>query len=105
MTTSLVQSFNATAGVVVKAQVQEQCTLMDTHSHPGYVMLKLPGPGLGTGFGVAGGSQLDLKPYPPPWEIEVSLIAPDDTIPWNFFMNFIVIDDQGKQRGGWTPAV
>ena len=101
---SLSDDFNI-VGYLGKWQVQEQCTLMDTHSHPGYLMLKLPGPGLGTGFGVAGGSQLDLKHYPPPWEIEVSFIAPDETIPWNFFMNFIVIDDQGKQRGGWTPGV
>ncbi|MCH2125338.1 MAG: hypothetical protein MK165_11120 [Pirellulaceae bacterium] len=92
-------------GYLAKWQVQEQCTLMDTHSHPGHLMLKLLGPGLGTGFGVAGGSQLDLKNYPPPWEIEVCFEAPDDDIPWNFFMNFIVVDDQGKQRGLWLPGV
>lgn len=32
-------------GYLGKRQVQEQCTLMDTHSHPGYLMLKLLGPG------------------------------------------------------------
>ncbi len=101
---SLSDDFNI-VGYLGKWQVQEQCTLMDTHSHPGYLMLKLLGPGLGTGFGAASGSQLDLKNYPPPWEIEVCFIAPDDTIPWNFFMNFIVVDDMGKQRGGWTPGV
>ncbi len=92
-------------GYLGKWQVQEQCTLMDTHSHPGHLMLKLLGPGLGTGFGVAGGSYLDLNDYPPPWEIETRFVAPDDSIPWNFFMNFIVIDDAGRQRGGWTPGV
>jgi hypothetical protein len=86
-------------------QVQEQCTLVDTHSHPGHLMLKLLGPGLGTGFGPAGGSSLSLKDYKPPWEIEISFIAPDDTIPWNFWMNFIVVDEQGKNRGMWTPGV
>jgi len=101
---SLSDDFNI-VGYLGKWQVQEQCTLMDTHSHPGYLMLKLFGPGLGTGFGVAGGSQLDLKNYPPPWEIEVCFIAPDDSIPWNFFMNFILIDKEGRQRGGWTPGV
>ena len=58
---------------------------MDTHSHPGHLMLKLLGPGLGTGFGPAGGSSLKLSDYPPPWEIETSFIAPDDSIPWNYW--------------------
>ncbi len=78
---------------------------MDTHSYPGYLMLKLLGPGLGTGFGPAGGSSLKLSDYPPPWEIETRLIAPDDSIPWNYWMNFIVIDKQGRQRGMWTPGI
>jgi hypothetical protein len=78
---------------------------MDTHSHPGYLMLKLLGPGLGTGFGAAGGSSLKLSDYPPPWEIETSVIAPDDSIPWNYWMNFIVQDNRGKSLGMWTPGV
>ena len=83
-------------GYLGQWQVQEQCTLMDTHSHPGYLMLKLLGPGLGTGFAAAGGSSLKLSDYPPPWEIETSLIAPDDSVPWNYWMNFIVFDKQGQ---------
>ena len=51
-------------GYLAKWQVQEQCTLTDTHSHPGYLMLKLIGPGWGPEFGPAGGSQLNLKHYP-----------------------------------------
>lgn len=92
-------------GYLGQWQVQEQCTLMDTHSHPGYLMLKMIGPGLGTGFGPAGGSSLKLSDYPPPWEIETSFIAPDDSAPWNYWMNFIVLDKQGRQRGMWTPGV
>jgi hypothetical protein len=92
-------------GYLGRWQVQEQCTLMDTHSHPGYLMLKLLGPGLGTGFGSAGGSSLKLSDYPPPWEIETSLIAPDDSVPWNYWMNFITVDEQGKDFGMWTPGV
>jgi hypothetical protein len=92
-------------GYLGRWQVQEQCTLMDTHSHPGYLMLKLLGPGLGTGFGSAGGSSLTLSDYPPPWEIETSLIAPDDSVPWNYWMNFIAVDQQGKNFGMWTPGV
>ena len=72
---------------------------------PGQLMLKLLGPGLGTGFGPAGGSSLDFAHYPPPWEIEICFTAPDDSIPWNLFMNFIVVDKDGKNRGGWTPGV
>ncbi len=92
-------------GYLGRWQVQEQCTQMDTHSHPGYLMLKLLGPGLGTGFGPAGGSSLTLAHYPPPWEIETSFIAPDDTIPWNYWMNFVVLDKNGKNLGMWTPGV
>jgi hypothetical protein len=92
-------------GYLGKWQVQEQCTIMDTHSYPGYLMLKLLGPDIGTGFAVAGGSSLNLSVYPPPWEIETSFIPPDDSGPWNYWMNFIVIDKQGKSRGMWTPGV
>jgi hypothetical protein len=92
-------------GYLGQWQVQEQCTLLDTHSHPGYLMLKLLGPGLGTGFGAAGGSTLSLNDYPPPWEIETSFIAPDDSIPWNYWMNFIVLDPKGHNLGMWTPGV
>jgi hypothetical protein len=92
-------------GYLGQWQIQEQCTLVDTHSHPGNLMLKLLGPGLGTGFGAVGGSALSLKDYKPPWEIEIAFTAPDDTIPWNLWMNFIVLDQQGKDRGMWTPGV
>src|SRR5262245_55474277 len=94
-----------TLGYLGRWQVQEQCTLMDTHSHPGYLMLKLLGPGLGTGFGAAGGSSLRLADYPPPWEIETSFIAPDDSIPWNYWMNFVLLDKKGRNLGMWTPGI
>ena len=92
-------------GYLGRWQVQEQCTLMDTHSYPGHLMLKLIGPGLGTGFGAAGGSSLKLSDYPPPWEIETRFIPPDDSAPWNYWMNFILLDQQGKNLGMWTPGV
>ena len=44
------------------------------------------------------GRALKLSDYPPPWEIETSFIAPDDTIPWNYWMNFIVLDKHGQER-------
>jgi hypothetical protein len=92
-------------GYLGRWQVQEQCTLMDTHSHPGHLMLKLLGPGLGTGFGAAGGSSLKLSDYPPPWEIETSFTPPADSAPWNYWMNFILVDKRGKNLGMWTPGV
>lgn len=49
---------------------------MDTHSHPGYLMLKLLGPGLGTGFGPAGGSALKLSDYPPRGRSRQALLLP-----------------------------
>src|SRR5262249_45456790 len=70
-----------------------------------HLTLTLLGPGLGTGFGPAGGSSLSLAEYQPPWEIEIRFSAPDDTIPWNFWMNFAVVDRDGKNRGVWAPGV
>lgn len=92
-------------GYLGQWQTQEQSTLVDTHSHPGHLMMKLLGPGLGTGFGPSGGSALSLARYEPPWEIEIAFIAPDDTIPWNFWMNFILLDEAGVNKGMWTPGV
>jgi hypothetical protein len=92
-------------GFMGQWQIQEQSTLAETYSHPGYLTLTLLGPGLGTGFGPAGGSSLSLAHYKPPWEIEICFIAPDDTVPWNFWMNFAVVDADGKARGVWAPGL
>jgi hypothetical protein len=92
-------------GYLGQWQIQEQCTLAETYSHPGYLTLTLLGPGLGTGFGPAGGSSLSLSDYKPPWEIEICFLAPDDSVPWNFWMNFVVVDRDGKPRGVWAPGV
>lgn len=92
-------------GYLGQWQIQEQCTLAETHSHPGHLTLTLLGPGLGTGFGPAGGSSLSLAKYQPPWEIEICFSAPDDSVPWNFWMNFAVVDRDGKNRGVWAPGV
>ena len=72
-----------------------------------------PGPpdaeaaGAGPGHGLRRRRRLvaKLADYQPPWEIETSFIAPDDTVPWNYWMNFIVVDKQGKNLGMWTPGV
>ena len=69
-------------------------------------MLKLLGPGLGTGFGA--GRRLVAQACRTTrrrGRSRSSFIAPDDSIPWNYWMNFIVLDKQGKNRGMWTPGV
>ena len=48
-------------GYLGQWQVQEQCTLMDTHSHPGYLMLKLLGPG--PGDRIRGGGRLVAEAF------------------------------------------
>lgn len=86
-------------------QIQPQGTIAETYSHPGNLLLTLLGPSLGTGFGPVGVAELDLTTYPPPWEIEICFTEPDDSVPWNLFMNFSVYDGQGVNRGVWQPGV
>jgi len=92
-------------GYMGQWQIQPQGTIADTWTNPGHLALTLIGTGSGTGFGPVGGSSLNLNHYPPPWEIEICFTAPDDTIPWNFWMNFVLMDDEGMNRGMWTPGV
>ena len=92
-------------GYMAKWQAQPQSTLIDTHTNPGYLTMTLIGSSCATGFGPLGGSELELSRYPPPWEIEIAFIAPDDTIPWNFWMNWQVADQHGNWKTTWQPGV
>src|SRR5947207_13974621 len=47
---------------------------------------------------------MNLSVYPPPWEIEICFICPDDKIPWNFYMNFQPVTKSGR-RLQWHPGV
>ena len=49
-------------GYMGQWQLQEQCTLAETHSNPGYLTLTLLGAGLGTCFSPVGGADFDLEP-------------------------------------------
>jgi len=83
---------------------QEQSTLIETYSHPGYMTWTLLGPSLATGIAPVGGDLLNLDIYEPPWEMEVCFSSPDDTIPWNFFMNFQMKTNKGR-KFAWHPGV
>lgn len=84
---------------------QPQSTVMDTYTHPGYMTWTLMGPALGTGIAPVGGDGLfSLDLYPPPWEMEICFLVPDDTVPWNLFMNFQPVTSGGR-RVAWHPGV
>src|SRR5262249_11396976 len=84
--------------------IQDQDTLIETWSHPGWMTWTLFGPTIGTGIAPVGADYINLEVYKPPWEMEICFDAPDDSIPWNFYMNF-----QAKTAGGkavaWFPGV
>jgi len=110
-------------GYLGQWQIQEQGTIVESYSHPGYLAVHLLGPSMGTGIGNAGVSNLNLQRYRPPWEIEISLIPPDEKYPWNFFLNFGIYDGpfqdphwvalqggqisapQGELIGYWHPGI
>ena len=83
---------------------QPQSTVMDTYTHPGYLTWTLMGPAQGTGIAPVGGDLFNLDLYPPPWEMEICFEAPDDSVPWNFWMNFQPVTSGGR-RLAWHPGV
>jgi hypothetical protein len=74
-------------------------------SNPGHLTFTLRGGANATGGNAVEGYRLRFRDHPPPWEIEVCFIAPDDTIPWDFLMNWTIFDPDGKRIGAWTPGV
>lgn len=95
-----------TLGYLGDVQAQPQGTLIETYSKPGHLTMTLTGTGSGTGFSPVGGALADLSVYRPPWEMETAFIAPDDSIPWNWFMNLGVWEQSKQERKGmWQPGV
>jgi len=92
-------------GYMARWQAQPQSTLIETYSNPGNLTLTLIGSPCATGVAPVGGSELDLSMYKPPWEIEIAFTAPDDTIPWNWWMNWQILDSEGKPSSSWHPGV
>jgi hypothetical protein len=83
---------------------QDQSTLYETYSNPGYMTWTLWGPSVGVGIAPVGGDYMNLSVYKPPWEMEICFICPDDKIPWNFYMNFQPAT-KGGRRFIWHPGV
>jgi hypothetical protein len=92
-------------GYMAKWQAQPQSTLIETYSNPGNLTLTMIGSPCAKGVAPVGGSELDLSMYKPPWEIEIAFSAPDDTIPWNWWMNWQIFDRDGKPSSFWHPGV
>jgi hypothetical protein len=91
-------------GYMGQWETQDQSTLYETYSNPGYMTWTLWGPSQGAGIAPVGGDYMNLSAYKPPWEIEISFICPDDKIPWNLFMNFQPVTKSGR-RFVWHPGV
>jgi hypothetical protein len=97
--------------------------LTETWSHPGYLTWTLRGGYNATGVEtvVDYGSQVialsdkarkrDREDshyriyFKQPWEVELCFIAPDDSIPWNLFMDWYVFDSNDKQVVSWLPGI
>jgi len=85
--------------------------MKETWSNPGYLTITFLGkrgswamcpaidgehsPGLG---------YIHLSKFKPPIEMEIAFIAPDDTIPWNFWHSFTLTDQDGKGHT-WSPGI
>ena len=78
----------------------------ETWSHPGY--LTLTSRGINNYWGGTIGS-FDLAPsqYPPPWEFEICVLSPDDTVPWNIHLGWGLTDNDvgGPGTRSWTPGI
>jgi len=87
---------------------------LETWSNPGYLTATFAGR-FGWPFGLTPMTEalidgnpvqhmIDLSRFKPPMEFEVAFIAPDDTIPWNFWYSIPLIDDKGAGHT-WSPGI
>ncbi len=79
--------------------------IAETWSHPGYLTVTLGGGNNLAGGAFGPGDPWDLAHYAPPWELEYSFIAPDDTIPWNIVTGFGVRNASKSNANSWHPGV
>lgn len=83
----------------------------ETYSHPGYLTVTFSGrmsnwamcPILDAEM-TAGLGYIELSKFKPPLEFEIGFIAEDDSIPWNLWHSFYVMDDKGKSHS-WSPGI
>ena len=52
----------------------------------------------------AGLAYIELSKFKPPVEMELAFIAADDSIPWNLWHSFAIVDAAGKMHN-WSPGV
>lgn len=80
--------------------------LCETHSNPGYLTATLYG--TNGGWAMCPILQADgidfVKHKKPPFELEISFIAPEDNMPWNLWWNIGVFDEKGKMYP-WQPGI
>jgi hypothetical protein len=81
--------------------------LAETYSNPGFLTVTLLGMNGGWAMcPIISGDGIDLARHKPPLEFETAFIAPDDTIPWNYWWTFNLFVGDGKNLGqGWGPGV
>ncbi len=92
-------------GQLSKWQASPHGATIDTHNNPGYLTLNILNTGRFAGFLPVGDPELDLDVVQPPWEIEIGFIPPADSEPWNFVMDWHVLDQNGEEAGHWQPGV
>jgi hypothetical protein len=89
----------------------EGLAMVETWSNPGYMTVTFCGKAGGwamcpaiDGQNTAGLGYIELSKFPPPLEMEIAIIARDDTIAWNFWHSFSLIDTEGKTHS-WSPGI
>jgi hypothetical protein len=100
----MTNDFNIPGYIGRRWQVEFDGVSAETWSHPGYLTLTSRGINNYWG-GTIGQADLSLSFYPAPWEFEICVRSPDDTVPWNIHLGLGVVDVKGKSRGGWTPGI
>jgi hypothetical protein len=81
--------------------------IAETYSNPGNLTVTLMGMNGGWAMcPIISSSAIDLARHKPPVEFETAFVAPEDTLPWNYWWTFNLFDSDGKNLGqGWGPGV
>jgi len=85
--------------------------VVETWSNPGYSTVTFPGkygawamcPRLDC-VSEAGVAYFEMDQMPPPLEMELAFVAPDDSVPWNVWHSYGFTDTEGKPHG-WSPGI
>ena len=91
-------------GYMDKGRFQLYGSMIDTHSHPGWLTVTKMGPSLEC-WAWATPGEMDLDEFRPPWEIEACIMPPDDQYNWDFDLGFALYDKENKPICSWYPGV